>query len=150
MTTDGRNLALLLTAWTALVNAGSGSELAAILDEGVVWQGLLPDLVCSNRDQVLRLLVRNRPLRITPIEAEEFGDRVAISVQGPDFGEGPGAPEAAGVPLLPAGAPRSLVFTFRDGRVVRMESLPNRDAAFALAEAREASPRSHVRSAPGS
>ena len=27
--------------------------------------------------------------------------------------------------------PRSLVFTFRDGRVVRMESLPDRDAAFA-------------------
>jgi hypothetical protein len=43
--------------------------------------------------------------------------------------------DAAETHVLAPGAPRSLVFTFRDGKVVRMESLPSRDAAFALATA---------------
>ena len=38
----------------------------------------------------------------------------------------------AGAPRLAPGTPRSLVFTFRAGKVVRMESLSSRDAAFAL------------------
>lgn len=76
--------------------------------------------------------LRAHPPRITRIEAEEFGDRVAISVEGPDF---PAISESAEAQLLAPGAPRSLVFTFRAGRVVRMESLHSRDAAFALATA---------------
>lgn len=132
MSESGENLALLVGAWTGLFRSGSGEALEAILDENVVWQGLLPELVCGDRGQVLRNLNRFRghPPRITRIEAEEFGDRVAISVEGPDF---PALADAAEAPLLAAGAPRSLVFTFRDGRVVRMESLPSREAAFAVA-----------------
>ncbi|HYA00858.1 MAG TPA: nuclear transport factor 2 family protein [Candidatus Binatia bacterium] len=132
MSEQGDKLAAVASAWTAMLRSGRVEELAAILDDDVVWQGLLPELVCRGREQVLNVMVRNRgrPPRITRFEAEEIGDRVAVSVEGPDFGAGPGDPEA---PQLPAGAPRSLVFTFRGGMVVRMESLPSRDAAFSLA-----------------
>jgi hypothetical protein len=68
-------------------------------------------------------LVRNRPRapRITRIEAEEKGDQVAVSVDGPDFQSDD---------WRPPGGPRWLVFTFRNGRVIRMQSLTSRDAAF--------------------
>ncbi|MGA9114091.1 MAG: hypothetical protein WB802_09890 [Candidatus Dormiibacterota bacterium] len=132
MSEIGDNLALLVSAWTGMFRSGSSEALAAILDENVVWQGLLPELVCGDRGQVLHILERwsARPPRITRLEAEEFGDRVAISVEGPDF---PAMPNQGEAPILAAGAPRLLVFTFRAGKVVRMESLPSRDAAFAVA-----------------
>jgi hypothetical protein len=130
----GDNLAVLVSAWTGMFRSGSSEALTAILDENVAWQGVLPELLCSDRTQVLHILerLRTHPPRITRIEAEEFGDRMAISVEGPDF---PAISDSGEAQLLAQGAPRSLVFTFRDGRVVRMESLPSRDAAFALATA---------------
>ena len=123
----GANLALILEAWAEMVRGGSTESLRALLDESVIWQGILPEQVCRNRQEVLSVLARHRarPPRLTRIEAAEFGDRVVVAVDGPDFlaWDTPGA-----------GSPRSLVFTFRDGRIVRMESEPDRDAAFALAE----------------
>jgi len=134
MNRSGDNLALLVAAWTAMLRSGRDEELGSILDDGVIWQGLLPELVCTGRTEVLSRLGRlgRRPWRITRIEAAEFGDRVAVCVEGPGLsdGDGPGSPDAR---VLPPGSPRSLVFTFRAGRVVRMESLPSRDEAFALA-----------------
>lgn len=127
MTAIGGNLSMIVGAWTGMLSSGNTESLAAILDEGVIWQGVLPDQVCRNRDEVLDILVRNRrrPPRLTRIEAAEFGDRVVVSVDGPDF-------QAIGD--RPAAGPRSLVFTFRNGRIVRMESTATRDAAFNLME----------------
>jgi hypothetical protein len=120
----GNNLALILSAWTEMLRDGNTQALGSILDENVVWQGILPEQVCRDREEVLDLLSRRRgrPPRLTRIEAQEFGDQVAVSVSGPDFPDNE---------VLAAKAPRSLIFTFRDGRVVRMESLATRDAAFA-------------------
>jgi hypothetical protein len=127
MTDAGANLALVLEAWAEMVCGGSTESLGALLDESVTWQGILPELVCRNRQQVLSLLARRRarPPRLTRIEAAEFGDRVVVSVDGPDFT----ALDAAG-----ASGPQSLVFTFRDGHVVYMKSEPTQDAAFALSQ----------------
>jgi hypothetical protein len=127
MSDEGAYLALILSAWTEMLRRGETGPLAAILHENVVWQGIQPEQICGNREEVLDLLVRNRrrPPRLTRIEAEEFGDRVAVSVNGPDFPENEN---------LAAGAPRSLVFTFSDGKVVRMESFASREAAFARAD----------------
>ena len=126
MSDAGVKLALVLEAWAEMVHGGSTESLGALLDESVTWQGILPEQVCRNRQEVLSLLARRRarPPRLTRIEAAEFGDRVVVSVDGPDF-----LPQDTPA----AGGPRSLVFTFRDGRVVRMESEPDRDTAFALA-----------------
>ena len=123
MTEVGGNLAIILGAWTEMLRSGDTESMAAILAEDVIWQGVLPEQICTNRDQVLDVLVRNRGRapRLTKIEAAEFGDRVAVSVEGPDF-EDDDEPGRSGPP--------SLVFTFQNGRIVRMESMSTRHAAF--------------------
>ena len=121
----GENLALIVAALTDVLRRGSTDSLQALLDEKVVWTGIFSDDICHNRQEVLDTLVRNRPRapRITRIEAEEKGNLVAISVEGPDF---------QGDDRLPPGDPRSLVFTFQEGHVIRMQSLKSRDEAFRL------------------
>jgi ketosteroid isomerase-like protein len=125
-TETGERLASIVSAWTEMFSSGDTAALADLLDERVVWQGIGPDEICHNRGEVLELLTRRRrkPPRLTRFEAEEIGDRVAVSVDGPDFAQ---ADMRAG--------PRSLVFTFADGRIVRMESLATRDDAFRRARA---------------
>ena len=126
MTEPGNHLARIVSAWSALYHRRSTDELAALLDENVVWQGLLPELVCSSREEVLRLIgqVARRLPHITRMEAEEFGDAVAVSVEGVDFPENE---------VLAANMPRSLVFTFFGSSVVRMQSFTSRDDAFTAA-----------------
>lgn len=70
--------------------------------------------------------MRPRPPRLTRFEAEEIGNKVVVSVEGPDF------PPVEG---QPASDRRSLVFTFADGTVVRIESTPTRERAYELARA---------------
>ena len=125
MSEPGEGLAAILSAWAHVLRTGATAELAAILDPDVVWQGILPGQICRGRDEVLDILGRNRPRppRITRLEAQESGERVAVFVEGPDF--------PAGDPL-PAGAPRSLVLTFRGGKVVEMRSFARRGEAFGL------------------
>ena len=127
MSDVGDNLATIMSAWTAMLRTGSSAELASILDPDVVWQGILADQQCHDRTEVLGILARNprRPPRLSRIEAQEIGDRVAVSVDGPDFPDNE---------VLTANDPRSLIFRFREGKVVRMESYPSRDAAFKAAQ----------------
>jgi hypothetical protein len=127
MSKPGENLTVVLSVMVAMSRTGGTEELASVLDEAVVWQGLLPELVCNGRSQVLNVLGRAALPSITRVEAEEVGDRVVVIVSGADFPLGP-----AGTELEPPSGARSFVFTFRDGKVVRMESVPNREAAFAV------------------
>ncbi len=123
MTESGGRLSIIVAAWTALYR-GDPDGLERILDDGVVWQGLLPELACEGRAEVMRRLGRlgARPPRITRLEAQESGRRVAVAVEGPDF---------PATDATPAGAPRALVFVFADESVTRIESYPRRDEAFA-------------------
>lgn len=127
MTRPGENLNLVLSVIAAMSRKGGTEELASLLDDGVIWQGLLPELVCNGRAQMLDVLGKAPFPSITRVEAEEVGDRVVVIVGGADF------------PLRPDGTDlgsprdvRSFVVTFRDGNVVRMDSVPSREAAFAL------------------
>ena len=122
----GANLSVLLQTWAEILRTGNMEALAGVMDEDVVWQGLRPELVCHGRDQaVSNMRSSAAPVRrITRIEAEEVGEHVVVSVESATFPEGPAGPE-----LSPAGGGRSLVFTFRDGKVVRMESFPSRELA---------------------
>jgi hypothetical protein len=121
----GENLALIVAAWTDMLRRGSTDALQDLLDEKVVWNGIFPDEICHDRQEVIGILVRNRPRapRISRIEAEEKGDQVAVSVDGPEF---------QGDDRRRAGGPPSLVFTFHKGHVIRMQSLKSRDEAFRL------------------
>jgi hypothetical protein len=111
------NLALVLGAWNTIVQSGSTQDLAAILHEQVVWQGALPDSVSRGRVEVLGVLADNPAPHLTRIEARERGDRVLLTMEGPDFPLTEG--HRAGI--------RSLVFTLRNGAVVRMETVGKRD-----------------------
>jgi SnoaL-like domain len=123
----GENLERVLSASITMFRTRSTNEIASLLDPGVVWQGVLPDQRCEGADAVLALMDRNqaqRPPRLTRVDAREFGQRVLVSVEGPDFPEnGP----------LQAGSPRTLVFTFRDGRIGRIDSCASLEAGLALA-----------------
>ncbi|MGH7912115.1 MAG: hypothetical protein ACREQM_08225 [Candidatus Dormibacteraceae bacterium] len=126
MTEAGDRLALIVSVAVEMLATGSVAGLAPLLDENVFWQGPRPDLSCSTRSEVLGILGRGvgrRPLRVTRLEAQEVGDHVVVSVDGPDLPE---------TPALASGASRSLVFTFRGEVVVRIESVADRDAAFRL------------------
>ena len=50
----------------AMSRTGGTKELASILDEAVVWQGLLPELVCNGRGEVLNILGRAHS-RLSPV-----------------------------------------------------------------------------------
>jgi hypothetical protein len=130
MTRPGENLNLVLSVMAAMSRTGGTEELASLLDDRVTWQGLLPELVCNGRAQVLDVLGKAPLPSITRVEAEEVGDRVVVIVSGADF---PARPD--GTDLGPPSDVRSFVVTFGDGKVVRMESVPSREAAFALVSA---------------
>jgi hypothetical protein len=113
----GSNLALVLAAWNTIVQSGSTRDLAAILDEHVIWQGAMPDSVSRGRDEVVGVLADNPAPHLTRIEAREVGDQVLLTMEGPDFPLTEG--HHAGI--------RSLVFTFRTGAVAKMESIGKQD-----------------------
>ncbi len=127
MSKPGANLNLVLSVMVAMSRTGGTEELASILDEGVVWQGLLPELVCNGRGEVLNVLGRAPFPPVTRVEAEEVDDRVVVIAHSADFPLGP-----TGTELDPPSGVRSFVFTFRDGKAVKMASLSNPEAAFAL------------------
>lgn len=127
MSQPGENLALVLRTWAEVLRTGSAEALADIMAEDIVWQGLRPELVCHGRKQTMGNMRSQAAAllpRVTRMEAEELGDRVVVTVGSAVFPEGPAGPD-----LSPAGGDRSIVFTFHDGEVARMESYPSRDAA---------------------
>lgn len=130
MNEPGSNLARVLALWGDMSLSQSTAPLADAMTEDVVWQGLLPELVCHGRDEVRDVLGSargGRLPRVTRMVAEEESDRVIVTVEGPDFVPGP-----AGSALEPAGGPRTLVLSFEDGRVVRMESFATREEALGV------------------
>ncbi len=131
MNEPGDKLARVLAVWGEMCCSQTMAPLVDAMAEDVVWQGVLPELVCHGRDEVRNVLgsARGGQLpRVTRMEAEEAGDQVVVSVEGPDFGPGP-----AGSALEPVGGPRTLVLSFEEGRIVRMQSFPTHQEALGLA-----------------
>ena len=116
MAEPGANLNKIVSAFTTMANDGPKNEIRDLFRPDVFWQGLEPDLYCSNRRQVLGFFFRHlgMPPRLTRFEAQEDGDAVVVTFDGPDFQE-PGPADIAGA--------RSLRFQFEGGRVKRIDSL---------------------------
>lgn len=116
MAEPGANLSRIVGALAAISGGASRAELRDLFAEDVFWQGLEPDLHCSNRREVLGMLARHlgAPPRLTRFDAQEVGEAVVVTVDGPDFVE-PGPTGLTG--------PRSLRFGFQEGRISRIESL---------------------------
>ena len=118
------------------LNARRTRDLAKLelqLDPDVVHQGVLPELVCHNRDEVLANVQRGfdrDDFGVERLELIDAGDHVVIGLAGPRFRE---------VPWAPLNGQIYVVYTLRGGRIVRMHDYLTRAEAMtaAGAEARD-------------
>ena len=117
MAPPGSHLMTVVRAIPAWLADGDLDRLASVFAEDAVWQGIQPWQSCGGRDEIVGRLGRaaSRGLHLTGLEIRETGGRVVVQAEGPDL------PETED---LAAGAPCTLAFTFRDGLVVRLETLP--------------------------
>jgi ketosteroid isomerase-like protein len=122
MTRISDNLELIIFGWIASVRDGDPAHIADHLAPDLVWQGIRPDLVCSNRDEVLANLRDGTELRhqVHGIELTATEDRVMLGIRLP------GLTEMFGEPI--AGEMFD-VFTFRDGTIIRIDEYTSREAA---------------------
>lgn len=105
------------------------AQLESQLDPDVVHQGVLPELVCNNRDEVLSMVQHGFArdgFGIDRLELIDAGDRVVVGLAGPRFSE---------VPWAPLNGQIYVVYTLRDGRIVRMDDYLSRADAIAAAGA---------------
>ena len=107
--------------------AGDMEAVAAQLDPDVVHQGVSEELVCRGREEVLERIRRSSggDAGIDHLELVDAGDRAIVGLAGPRFRE---------VPWL-LGQQLFIVFTVRDGLIVRMDDHRTRSGAFTAAGA---------------
>jgi ketosteroid isomerase-like protein len=119
----GSRLAAIVRVMAALGSSDGPKRLRALMADDVVWLGVAPGLACTGSGEVIAFMGRHRwPGRLTGIEIREVGDQVAVVAVGPDF---------PNTDVLSSSDPRALLFTFRDGRILRIETLPTAVEAFA-------------------
>ena len=106
--------------------AGDMQAIAAQLHSDVVHQGVSDELVCRGREEVLESIRRSGggDAGIDHLELVDAGDRVIVGLAGPRFRE---------VPWLRGQL--FIVFTVRDGLIVRMDDRRTRAEAFTAAGA---------------
>jgi hypothetical protein len=110
------------------VNARRRADLDALasrLAPDVQHVGIRPGMICRNRDEVVAL-ARNFGPRLPQVDVLELvaaGDRVVLSIRGPEIG----------VPAVEdSDAPRgqaTIVFTVRDGLITHMQDYLHRQDA---------------------
>jgi len=104
------------------------ARLKAQLDPDVVHQGVLPELVCNNREEVLANVRRGfdrDDFGVDRLEMIDAGEKVVVGLAGPRFRE---------VPWAPLNGQIYMVFTLRDGRIVRMDDYLTRAQAMAAVD----------------
>jgi ketosteroid isomerase-like protein len=102
-------------------------SIATRLDPDVVHQGVQDHLVCNDRDEVLDSMRRSligEDFGVDHLEIIEAGDRVVVGIAGSRFRDLPWAPVQGQV---------FVVYTLRDGRIVRMDDHLTRADALAAA-----------------
>jgi ketosteroid isomerase-like protein len=100
--------------------------ITAGLDPDVVHQGVTPELVCIGRAAVvdrMRASLGNGDSGIERLELHAAGDRVVVGIAGPRFRE---------IPFLDGEI--FMVFTVRDGRILRIDDYRTREEAFRAVE----------------
>ncbi len=96
------------------------------LDPDVVHQGVMPELVCTGREAVvdrMRASLGNGDSGIERLELHAAGDSVVAGIAGPRFRE---------IPFLDGEI--FMVFTVRDGRILRIDDYRTREEAFQAVE----------------
>jgi ketosteroid isomerase-like protein len=123
---QGNNLEIIFVDWLDAMRRHDLDRLSARLAPDVVHEGVRADRVCRGRDAVVeRLRARGAQLpRVSAIELVEAGERVVMSVRAP----------TVGAPVEDDGPQRgqaTIVFTLRDGLIVRMQDYLSRAEALA-------------------
>jgi ketosteroid isomerase-like protein len=105
---------------------GDLDAISAGLDPDVVHQGVHSDLVCNGRDAVMdriRASLGNGDSGIDRLELHAAGESVVAGIAGPRFRE---------IPFLDGEI--FMVFTLRDGRILRIDDFRTRAEAFRAVE----------------
>jgi len=103
---------------------------ASGLDPDVIHQGVVPSLGCNGRDEVMKQVrgsFAGDDFGVERLELMAAGDRVVVGIAGPRFQD---------VPLLDGEI--YIVFTVRDGQIIRMDDYRTREEA--LERARDDAP----------
>ena len=125
------NIEIVFADWLDAMRRGDLDRMGARLAPDAVHQGIRPDLICRNREEVLDN-ARRRVGRQPDVEALELvaaGDHVVMSVRAANVG----------VPVDDASAEFRgqvcVVFTLREGLIVRIQDYVHRADAFEAAGA---------------
>lgn len=119
------NIEIVFDGWLDARRRGDVEAMAACMAPDVVHQGIRPELICRNRDEVLAQVRGGRGQLPVPeaIELVAAGDHVVMSVRGP--GIGVPADEHSDEPRGEA----TVVFTLQQGKIVRMQDYLRRSDA---------------------
>jgi ketosteroid isomerase-like protein len=125
------NIEIIFADWLDAMRRGDLETMASRLAPDVVHQGVKPDWICHNRQEVIDM-VGQRVGRVPPVEAIELvaaGDHVVMTVRG--AGVGPPVDDDEDE----ARGQVTVVYTLADGKIVRMHDYLNRAEALKAAGA---------------
>jgi ketosteroid isomerase-like protein len=125
------NIEIVFADWLDAMRRGDIDAMQRVLAPDVVHAGVIADWVCDGREAVLDV-ARNRSRELPAVEALELvaaGDHVVMTVRGPDLGPEPDDAERHR-------GQACVVFTLRDGMIVRMQDYLRRADALEAAGAR--------------
>ena len=123
--TPTSNLEIIFTDWLDAMRRGDLETMAGRLAPDVVHQGVKPEWICRNRQEVIDM-VGEQVGRVPPVEAIELiaaGDHVVMSVRGVGIGP-PLDDDKDGFHMQV-----SIVYTLSDGTIVRMHDYLHRAEA---------------------
>jgi len=125
------NIEIIFADWLDAMRRGDLETMASRLAPDVVHQGVRPEWVCHNRQEVIDM-VGQRVGRVPPVEAIELvaaGDHVVMSVRGAGIGPPVDGDEDE------ARGQATIVYTLVDGKIVRMHDYLHRAEALQAAGA---------------
>ena len=125
------NIEIIFADWLDAMRRGDLETMAGRLAPDVVHQGVRPELICRNREQVIDMVGR-RAGRVPPVEAIELiaaGDHVVMTVRGAGIGPPVDDDEDE------ARGQATVVYTLADGKIVRMHDYLHRAEALEAAGA---------------
>ncbi|MEA2451059.1 MAG: SnoaL-like domain [Thermoleophilaceae bacterium] len=120
------NIALVLDGWLQPVQRRDFEALGRHVHPDVFWQGLRPEYRCDGRDEVLAFFARGEDpaTAVDRVELLAGDDHVVVSVRSPGL-------ETVGEVRVDGQV--HLVFTLRDGLIVRIEDYAARADALRAA-----------------
>ena len=125
------NIEIIFADWLDAMRRGDLETMASRLAPDVVHQGVKPEWICRNRQEVIDM-VGQRVGRVPPVEAIELvaaGDHVVMSVRG--VGIGPPVEDDEDE----ARGQATIEYTLVDGKIVRMHDYLHRSEALEAAGA---------------